>query len=85
MADDCLARRRNDRRLPDSEQSVRRSIRSRFSRMDFRICYCATIPGKCWLSDSASTQHPKPVTACLEIHNDLLHAPAMAELLNRNL
>lgn|SRR5579862_231089 len=53
------------------------------SRMNFRICYCAIIPGKCWLSDSASTQDPKPVSACPEIRNDLLHAPAMEELLNR--
>jgi hypothetical protein len=54
------------------------------SRLNFRICYCAIIPGKCWLSDSASTQDPKPVSACPEIRNDLLHAPAMEELLNRN-
>jgi hypothetical protein len=55
-----------------------------FSRMEFRICYCAIVPGKCWLSDSASAQDPKPVSACPEIRNDLLHAPAMEELLNRN-
>lgn len=55
-----------------------------FTRMDFRICYCAIVPGKCWLSDSASTQDPKPVSACPEIRNDLLHAPGMEELLNRN-
>jgi len=51
-----------------------------FNRMSFRICYCAIVPGKCWLSDSTSTQDPKPVTACPEIASDLLHASTLEEL-----
>jgi hypothetical protein len=55
-----------------------------FNRMSFRICYCAIVPGKCWLSDSRSMQDPKPVSACPEVPNDLLHASTINELFTRN-
>jgi hypothetical protein len=55
-----------------------------FQRMDFRICYCAIIPGKCWLSDSASSRDPQPMPACREVPNDLLHASAIDVLQSRS-
>lgn len=55
-----------------------------FPRMSFRICYCAIIPGKCWLSDSASARDPQPKPACGEIANDLLHASAIEVLRSRS-
>lgn len=53
-------------------------------RLTFRICYCAIIPGKCWLSDASATREPKPVGACPEIQNDLLHEPAVDEITSRD-
>lgn len=55
-----------------------------YGRLSFRICYCAIIPGKCWLSDSPSARTPQPISACPEIPNDLLHAPTFEELLDRS-
>jgi hypothetical protein len=55
-----------------------------FPRTSFRVCYCAIIPGKCWLSDSASTRDPQPMPACREIPNDLLHASAIDVLQSRS-
>lgn len=52
-------------------------------RVRMKICYCAIIPGKCWLSDSISG-NPQPVPACHEIPNDMLHSSAVNELLNPN-
>jgi hypothetical protein len=52
-------------------------------RLRSRICYCAIIPGKCWLSDSGSSSDPQPVPVCPEIPTDLLHASAVNELLDR--
>lgn len=49
-------------------------------RLDIRICYCAVIPGKCWLSDSASSRDPQPVRFCPEMHNDLLHTSPLETL-----
>jgi hypothetical protein len=55
-----------------------------FPRMTFRTCYCAIIPGKCWLSNSAASTDPQPVQTCYEDPKDLLHAPTIDELLNPN-
>jgi hypothetical protein len=55
-----------------------------YKRMNFRTCYCAIIPGKCWQTDSASLRDPQPVQACPVIASDLLHAPIADELLNTN-
>lgn len=55
-----------------------------YRRTNFRVCYCAIIPGKCWLNDSAVTREPVTVSACPEIPNDLLHARAAAEVMERN-
>lgn len=52
-------------------------------RSSFRICYCAIIPGKCWLSDSTSTSDPRSTQACPEIPNDLLHGSAVQQLFSR--
>lgn len=54
-----------------------------FRRIRIRLCYCAIIPGKCWLSDTSSNADPQPIQACPEIPNDLLHASAVEQLLNR--
>ncbi|MBD5656348.1 MAG: hypothetical protein IAI50_14380 [Candidatus Eremiobacteraeota bacterium] len=53
-----------------------------FGRLNFHTCYCAIIPGKCWLSDAASTRDPQPVAVCREDLHDLFHAPVVDELLN---
>lgn len=52
-------------------------------RLTFRICYCAIVPGKCWLSDSAATE-PARVAACPEVPHDLLHSSAIDEIMKRN-
>lgn len=55
-----------------------------YRRTNFRVCYCAIIPGKCWLNDSAVTREPAAVTSCPEIPNDLLHSRATSEVVERN-
>ena len=52
-----------------------------WDRVRMKTCYCAIIPGKCWLSDSNSS-NPQPVPACHEIPNDMLHSSAVNELLS---
>ncbi len=52
-------------------------------RLSFSICYCAIIPGKCWLSDSPPKRDPQPVAVCPEVPHDLLHASAIDEVLDR--
>lgn len=68
-----------------TSKTYSREFLRRYSRLSFRTCYCAIVPGKCWLSDSAAARDPKPVQSCPEIRSDLLHASAAAELLNRNI
>ena len=65
-----------------SKHYARRFVQA-FDRMSFKICYCAIVPGKCWLSDSTSTQDPKPASACPEIRSDLLHASTVEELFSQ--
>jgi hypothetical protein len=55
-----------------------------YGRVRTKICYCAIIPGKCWLSDSNSG-NPQPVPACHEIANDILHSSTVNEILSPNL
>ncbi len=55
-----------------------------YRRLNFRACYCAIIPGKCWLFDSARTGEPQALQSCPENVNDLLHASALSEISNRN-
>ncbi len=42
-------------------------------RVAFRLCYCAIIPGTCWIEDSAAHGDPQTVGACTEDPHDLLH------------
>jgi hypothetical protein len=49
-------------------------------RIGFQVCYCAIVPGQCWFADSSSKADPKPVPACPEISDDLLHASPLEEL-----
>jgi hypothetical protein len=58
-------------------------IQGAATRLRFRICYCAIVPGRCWLSDSQSNRDPQSVPACQEIPNDLLHASAVQQLFSR--
>ena len=44
-----------------------------FGRIAIRTCYCAILPGTCWLKDSRSVRDPEPVSACREIPDDLMH------------
>ena len=44
-------------------------------RINVRICYCAVLPGKCWLADTSSTKDPQPLGECPNEPRDLLHAP----------
>ncbi|MBV9718228.1 MAG: hypothetical protein JOZ77_02850 [Candidatus Eremiobacteraeota bacterium] len=67
-----------------TSKSFARPFVHAYRRLTFHICYCAIIPGKCWLGDSASMRDPMPVQSCPEIANDLLHAPTFEELLDRN-
>ena len=53
-------------------------------RLDIQVCYCAILPGKCWLADSRSALGPVPASSCPPISGDLLHAPALEEVLNRH-
>jgi hypothetical protein len=53
-------------------------------RLSFRICYCAIIPGKCWLEVTPAFENPKPETSCPEDPHDLLHSSAVDELTNKN-
>ena len=65
-----------------SREFARPFIIQAAKRLRFRICYCAIVPGKCWLSDPDSNRDPQPVTYCPEIPNDLLHASAVEQLFN---
>jgi len=49
-------------------------------RISSRICYCAIVPGQCWFTDSWTNGDPRPVPACPEIANDLMHASPADEL-----
>ncbi len=51
-----------------------------YQRIDFRMCYCAIVPGRCWRMDTAGTSDPQPIAACREDPRDLLHAAAVNEL-----
>ena len=55
-----------------------------YRRITFRVCYCAIIPGKCWLVESGARSEPRPQKSCPEIAGDLLHAATLNEILNRN-
>jgi hypothetical protein len=55
-----------------------------YRRMNFRICYCAIVPGKCWLEETASQREPRPVQACSEVPGDLLHDAAIGEVMSRS-
>ncbi|HEY1654412.1 MAG TPA: hypothetical protein VGF86_04780 [Candidatus Tumulicola sp.] len=55
-----------------------------YNRLNFRICYCAILPGKCWRRDSAGDGDPKPVAFCPIDSKDLLHASGVDELTNPN-
>lgn len=49
-------------------------------RLNFRLCYCAIIPGKCWVTNSRSPGGATPAPSCPELPHDLLHSSAMDEL-----
>ncbi len=53
-------------------------------RFNMQVCYCAILPGKCWITSSAAAGAPKPALACPPIPGDLLHAPALQEVLTNN-
>jgi hypothetical protein len=42
-------------------------------RLAIRTCYCAIVPGECWLADSGAPGPPARVPACAIVPNDLLH------------
>ncbi len=46
----------------------------------YRVCYCAIIPGQCWLSDSSTTDDPRPQSGCRAIAGDLMHSSPVDEL-----
>lgn len=54
-------------------------------RLTFRICYCAIIPGKCWITETGSPQGAEAVAGCPELAGDLLHSSAVDELSGRAL
>lgn len=63
-----------------SSDSYARPLLRAYGRVRTRICYCAIIPGKCWLSDSTLAD-PQPLPACREIANDMLHSSGVNEVL----
>jgi hypothetical protein len=67
-----------------TNKTYARQFLKRYSRLNFHTCYCAIVPGKCWLSDSASVRDPEPVTSCPEMKDDLLHASAANDLMRRD-
>lgn len=60
-----------------------RPLIKQLARVNFRVCYCAIIPGKCWLTESAAAAS-KPVSGCPEIPNDLLHQATNEEITRRD-
>lgn len=44
-----------------------------FGRVGFRACYCAIVPGACWLTDSRLAQDPRPVSSCPAVDSSLLN------------
>jgi hypothetical protein len=48
-------------------------------RIAFGVCYCAIVPGQCWLSTSQG-EDPRAMPTCHEIPSDLMHASAADEL-----
>jgi hypothetical protein len=44
----------------------------KYKRIDFRACYCAIVPGSCWLTDSLSGGDPQQLAACPPVSRDLL-------------
>jgi hypothetical protein len=57
-----------------------RALLRAYGRVRTRICYCAIIPGKCWLSDT-NLPDPQPLPSCREISNDMLHSSGINEIL----
>ncbi|HTW86286.1 MAG TPA: hypothetical protein VMD91_19595 [Candidatus Sulfotelmatobacter sp.] len=43
------------------------------SRMNVRTCYCAIVPGECWVADTATEKGPQRVPDCPVIPTDVLH------------
>ncbi len=54
-----------------------------YPRTEFRTCYCAIVPGTCWLQDSNSSADPQPVSSCPEVSDDLLHE-SITDVLDRS-
>jgi hypothetical protein len=50
------------------------------ARIDYAVCYCAIVPGQCWLLNSDANAEPRPQAACREIPGDLLHTSPFYEL-----
>jgi hypothetical protein len=77
--------RPGDRSLGFSFTSERfaKTFLQAYRRLTFRICYCAIVPGKCWRSDSG-TSEPARVASCPEIPHDLLHSAAIDEIMKRD-
>jgi hypothetical protein len=53
-------------------------------RLSFHLCYCAIIPGRCWVYSSEVARDPAPTQACPEVPGDLLHSNSMEALTKRD-
>jgi len=43
-------------------------------RIKFQTCYCAIVPGSCWLADSSAGGDPRPLPVCPPVERDLLRS-----------
>lgn len=43
-----------------------------YQRINFRACYCAIVPGSCWLKNSLLGGDPQPLAFCPPVAHDLL-------------
>jgi hypothetical protein len=50
-----------------------------YRRMDFRVCYCAILPGKCWQSNTIANSPPQSIPTCQTIPNDILHSNVLPD------
>jgi hypothetical protein len=50
-----------------------------YRRLAIRVCYCAIIPGKCWLSATKDNSPPLPVDTCQSVPHDVLHSSMLPD------
>jgi hypothetical protein len=44
-----------------------------YHRMTIRLCYCALVPGTCWIKDTQTNDDPAPTSSCPPVRNNLMN------------